>query len=775
MTSFPLPDHHDGSPMLALRAAILASPPAVASHRAAVFTRVWQAHEGAPWIVKKALALREYFRTVPLYLREHDQLAGSISETPGAMPVFVELGIAENNIYTGENPERAGYLRGRVDPAIDAYWADRNLWGRYRAYERTVRGREVERTETASYKFISNQGHLSPSYREVLDIGLPGLLGRVRARRDGEIDPVKLEFLAAAELSLEGLIDWAGRYAAFLTAQAPAGDDAARRADLAEMARIADVLTRRPPETFREAMQLIWLIHQAIHIEGHGYSNTPDRLDQILLPFYRADIAAGRLTEEQALTLCENFLLKQRDNSFWGNEHNLTQGLVVGGSAPDGTDQTNELSWLFIAATGAMSVPEPLVWVRYHPGIDPDFFDFCLQTLAGSTCFPLMMSDTAVPAMFMAAGVSREDAFDYVACGCNELGIPGKAYFNPAASVGYLPALEAALTRGAGYAGARDEDPTLPDPATLATFDAFADVVATVMRRQIERTYAEGLAVLRAQMRWGQTPLTSCFFDGCVDRAADMTAGTTYNILSCGGAMFANMVDCLAAIREVVYEHRDATPADIAAACRDNFVGHEALRAKLLAAPKHGNDDPRLADLVRRLERMRDEPLKDVCRDPRDGARFVNSHVVRSSHIRAGRVTGATPDGRPAGAPLAPSVAASTGTERRGPTALLNSVAMLDPVASWQGGYNVNLRLSRRLLTDPATRRKVHQMLAAYFRRGGQELQINAVDSDVLRAAQTDPAAHRDLVVRVAGFSAFFVNLDHDTQEEIIARTEHGV
>ncbi|MFW6146488.1 MAG: pyruvate formate lyase family protein [Planctomycetota bacterium] len=775
MARFALPDNHDAAAMLALREAILASPPAVASHRAAVFTRVWRANEGVPWIVKKALAMREYFRTVPLYVREGDKLAGSISETPGAMPVFVELGIAENNIYTGETPERAGYLRGQVDPEIVAYWEDRNLWGRWRAWQRVVRGREVERTEAAQYKFISNQGHLSPSYREVLAVGLPGVLARVKARRDGEIDPAKLEFLTAAELSLTGLIDWAGRYGAFCAQQSERCNDAARRADFQAMARIADALTRRAPETFREAMQLIWLVHQAIHIEGHGYSNTPDRLDQLLLPFYRADTAAGRLTDDEALTLCETLLLRQRDNSVWGNEHNLTQGLVVGGSAADGTDQTNELSWLFIAATGAMSLPEPLVWVRWHPAIDPDFFDFCLETLAGTTCFPLMMSDTAVPAMFMAAGVTEADAFDYVPCGCNELGIPGKAYFNPAAGVGYLPALEAALTRGRGYAGEKAEDPTLPDPAALATFDDLTDAVATVMRRQIEHSYAEGLSVLRAQMRWGQTPLTSCFFDGCIDRAADMTAGTTYNILSCGGSMFANMIDGLAAIREVVYERRAATLADVAAACRDNFDGHEALRAKLLRAAKHGNDDPRLADLVRRLERMRDEPLKDVCRDPRDGARFVNSHVVRSSHVRAGRVTGATPDGRLAGAPLAPSVAASTGTERRGPTALLNSVLMMDPVTSWQGGYNVNLRLSRTLLTDPAAREKVRRMLAAYFRRGGQEMQINAVDTDILRAAQADPAAHRDLVVRVAGFSAFFVNLDRDIQEEIIARTEHGL
>jgi len=215
---------------------------------------------------------------------------------------------------------------------------------------------------------------------------------------------------------------------------------------------------------------------------------TPDRLDQLLHPFYLADKEAGRLDDEGALTLCENFILKQRDNTFWGVEHNLTQGLVVGGSTPDGEDQTNELSWLFITAAGNMSVPEPLVWVRWHPSIDPDFFDHCLATLAGSTCFPLMMSDTAVPAMLMALGVGRDDAFDYVPAGCNELAIPGQAYFNPGAHVGYLHALEQAITDGKGYRG----DP--PDPEALPkTFGELVERVGGVMRRQIEGSYRHGL------------------------------------------------------------------------------------------------------------------------------------------------------------------------------------------------------------------------------------------------------------------------------------------
>lgn len=760
--------------MWALREDILASPLAVALERARVYTRVFRENEGIPWIVAKALAFREHLRTIPLYVREHDRIAGSISETPGAMPLIVEIGIAENSIFTNEDPRRRGYLKNRVPQDILDYWEDRNLWGRHRAYMRAVEGKPQQRTEVAGYKFISCQGHLSPSYRELLAVGLGGVIERVRTRRQGETAPESLEFLTAAEHCLLAVSEWAGRYAGLLGTQAERCRDSARAEELREMSRIAGKVALQPPETFGEAVQLIWFVHQAIHIEGHGYSNTPDRLDQVLYPFYLADREAGRLDDEEALALCENLVLKQRDNTFWSVEHNLTQGLCVGGSTPEGEDQTNELSWLFIAAADSMCVPEPLVWIRWHPGIDQDFFDYCLEKLAGRTCFPLMMSDAAVPDMLMELGVSREDAYNYVPVGCNEIAIPGQAYFNPCAHVGYLDALERAITGGRCYSGKRAADPAIPPSAQLRTFGELTAVIARLLRRQVERSYANEIVTLKEQMRWGQTPLTSCLYEGCIERGRDMVEGTKYNILSCGGIAFANMVDCLAAIREVVYERQEATLADVAEACGANFAGYESLRAKLRAAPKHGNDDRRLHSIIRLVERLRDEPVKEICRDPRDGTPFGNCHVVRSGAVTGGASTPATPDGRLAGTPLAASVAASCGAEESGPTAVMNSILAMNPRQSWQCGYNVNLRFQPKMLADPGSRAKVRAMLNAFFEGGGQEMQVNCVDSDTLRAAQRDPGQYRDLVVRVAGFSEFFTKLTPSLQEDIIARTEHG-
>ncbi len=729
--------------------------PRVALHRARVFTRVFQETEGKPWEVRKAMALREHFRTVPLYLRPGDRLAGSICETPGAMSLMAELGFGE--IGTNMNPQWRGYLKGKVPPEIFEYWKTRNLWGRFAAANP---GQPApfppDSGRMAPYKFISNQGHLSPSYGELLRIGLGGMLKRVRERKAGERDPEKVAFLAAAEESLCGVSEWIGRYSKFLKGG---------------LARIAAKVAAEPPSTFHEAMQLIWFAHQAIHIEGHGWSCAPDHIDRLLLPYYEADRKAGRLTDAEALALCENFVLKMLDNTYWGPLE-LTQGLCVGGSTPDGQDLTNRLSWLFIEGGTNLALPEPLLWIRWHPRINQEFFDFCLSRLARHTCFPLMWNDKVVPRGFMELGVSREDAYNYIAVGCNELAIPGQCYFNPCASANYLRSIELALTSGKGYRG-DGRKPLAPPAAALATFESFAAAVGAYLRDSIDKSYRADMRVLKATMEWGRTPFTSCFFDGCIERARDMALGTKYNILSCGGIFFANAVDCLAAIRAVVYERKEATLEEVAAACKANFKGYEPLRAKLLAAPKHGNDDPRVDDIVRLVERLRDEPMKEICRDPRDGTKFGNVHITKASAVLTGKVTPATPDGRLAGTPLASSVAASAGAERSGPTALLNSVCKLQAAKSWQSGYQVNVRFQNSMLAEAANRRKVRAMLNVYFNNGGQEMQINCIDTEMLRAAQKNPGQYRDLVVRVAGFSEFFVNLTPEMQEEIIARTAH--
>ena len=469
---------------------------------------------------------------------------------------MAELGIAELGLV--DKPHLAGYLKGKVPDDIREYWKNRNLWGHYRI---DILGQPPAKSaaelplRAQGYKTIANQGHLSPSYGELLRVGVAGYLSKIRALKAGERDPEKLAFLQAAETSILGLSEWAARYGEFLSGAARNASDSARAGDLKAMSRIAATIASEPPATFREAMQLIWLAHQAIHVEGHGWSCAPDHIDRLLLPYYEADKKNGRLDDAEALELCENFVLKMNDNTYWGKEQ-LTQSLCAGGSTADGEDLTNRLSWLFIEGATNVALPEPLIWIRWHPKIDQKFFDFCLSRLARGTCFPMMWNDVAVPAGFMELGVSREDAFNYIPVGCNELAIPGQAYFNPAAHANYLKSLEFAMTSGKGYNRKAKGEVLAPPASELHSFEDFAKAFGAYLRESIASSYASEMKLLEAQMRWGHTPLTSCFFDGCIEKGRDMVQGTKYNILSCGGVFFANAVDCLAAIREVVYRRR---------------------------------------------------------------------------------------------------------------------------------------------------------------------------------------------------------------------------
>ena len=522
-------------------------------------------------------------------------------------------------------------------------------------------------------------------------------------------------------------------------------------------------MPRYPPQTFHEACQFFWFLHLITHIEGNGYSQSPGRFDQYMYPYYRADVDAGRLTREWAKELLGNLWVKFLENCVWGVRHNETQSLTLSGTNAAGEDLTNELSYLCLDVTQDVATPEPLVWVRWHPGIPADFVDRCLRVLVSGVSYPLFISDTVVPDMMMALGVAREDAYEYVPIGCNELGITAKMYFHGVAGVDSIGAILRILNG--------DGDPR-PLSERYPDFESLMAAVGREMGRPVDATYQRHQALLDIHRRYGQLPFTSAFMSGCIERARDLLVRTDYNVQCSGGVFVTNLADSLAAIKTVVYERREATLEDIRDACRANFQGWERLRARLVAAPKFGNDDEVVDEIMLRLSAMRNEAVAHLV-DPRDGVPLACNHVVRSSAVPAGKRTQATPDGRLAGMPLANSIGAALAADRSGPTALLNSVAKLDPVRHWRGGYNLNLRLSPRMLNSREARRKVASMMESFFVRGGQQLQINAISSDVLRAAQRNPDEYRNLVVRVAGFTDYFVNLDPALQEEIIQRTEH--
>ncbi|MEW6358633.1 MAG: pyruvate formate lyase family protein [Planctomycetota bacterium] len=741
-----------------LRDELLAVKDTLCTERAYIFTRTYKENPADAPNVKRAKGIKNALSEMTLYIRPGELIVGNLTSRLGGWALFPEFGIGNNGIIPHERPEVATFVTDHCPKDLMEFWREHSLTAHYNAYRATVEGL---RPEDAGWGGGSGVGHIIVDYGMGINTGFDALADRVRKRREeakSTGDAEGAEYLTTMLLCLEGAMTYCERFADLAAREAAACGDPIRKSELSQIAETCRRVARKPARTFREAVQLFWFIHLIMHIEGNGYSMSPGRFDQYMFPFYRKDLDEGRITRDEAKELIENLWIKFVENCVWGVWHNETQSLVLSGTDVTGRDLTNDLSFLCIEATGDVKLYEPLVWVRWHERIDPKFFDLCLQTLATGVSFPLFLSDSVVPQMMMELGAPREDACEYGPIGCNELGITGKMYFKAGCHVGYIGAVLQAMNSGREF----------------PTFDDLITDIKETFRRQGEWSFARSQTHFRFHQIYGQLPFTSVFMDGCIDRARDMIIRTRYNVTCSGGGGFSNCVDSLAAIRKVVYDDKEATLKEVAAACKANFVGHEELHRKLMSAPKYGNDDDAADDIAARISRLRNEAIAHL-RDPRDGTPLAANHVVRSGFIAAGKNTPATPDGRLAGKPIANSIGAVQGAARRGPTALLKSVQKLDPVRNWRGGYNFNIRLDPKLLRNPEWRKKVADMFATFFAGGGQELQVNAISTATLREAQKNPAEHRGLVVRVAGFSALFVDLHPDIQEEIIARTEHTV
>jgi formate C-acetyltransferase len=378
---------------------------------------------------------------------------------------------------------------------------------------------------------------------------------------------------------------------------------------------------------------------------------------------------------------------------------------------------------------------------------------------------PVFLNDEATPHGFMNLGIPAEAAHDYTHVGCGELGIRGKLQDSAlGGSTGHVHALMQTLH------AARTSGRTLGEQ--FPEFDDLLSGLAATMRSNAERSAAVARAVGHVHEQFGQIPFTSALMHGCIERARDLTVRAEYNFPSMNlGGGFSNFVNSVAAIRQVVYEDSACDLDTLFEVLRSNFESYEDLRAALRRAPKFGNDDPRADDLIPVLEGIHARAIAGLA-GPRNGGRFIASGIDGGGHINAGRDLMATPDGRLAGQPLAPGMAAAQGTDRNGLTALLNTVQKLDGSGHWHGGYTLNIRILPDAFRTPDSRAKLIAALKTYFMGGGLNLHLNCVSAEVLRNAQEHPEEYRDLVVRVSGYSDYFTRLSAEFQAEIISRTE---
>jgi formate C-acetyltransferase len=490
--------------------------------------------------------------------------------------------------------------------------------------------------------------------------------------------------------------------------------------------------------------------------EQHGLT-TPGRLDRLLGPYYEADLAAGRTTPERAQELIDCLYVLMNEYCPRG----LAISVMVGGRDAAGRDHTNDVSLMCVQGLLNTRLNYPTVGVCWHPGAPERLVALGLKALAAGRGSPAFFNDDLIAAGLRDLGVSREDSFLYQNSTCVEIAPIGTS--NVWVATPYFNVVQPLLDEIKAAAEGHVQAPADFDEFKRRVFDRLGSTVATAGQRNSE--------MWLGRERWLGYPLLSCFTRDCLERGADIDGGgARYNWVENSFVGTANLVDSLAAVRELVYRRKRLTLAQLHAVLAADFSGHEGLRQEILGRlPKYGNDDDDVDGLAVEATRFYVEtcrPLRIAGRHP-----FVPGMFCWVKHVSLGQETGATPDGRPAHVALADGAGPAQGRERCGPTAAVKSVTKWNhrPIL---GGVVLNLKFNPRLLADEEGRRKVGQLLATYLRLGGFEAQVNVVSRETLRKAQERPEEYRDLLVRIAGYSDYFVGLSRGRQEEVIARTE---
>ena len=689
--------------------------------------------------------------------------------------------IREDDLILGEPPE---ILLSREEEALFAEYADdyfQPLW-------------------------FGTRGHVTPAWDVLLERGLLDIKREAEERcaaltPDTEDAAQRCEFWDAIAICCQAVVDLSTRYAETAAGMAEVTADGARRADLERVAAVCRRVPGLPARTFQEALQSVWFLDFVLHAVCGARDYSVGRLDQYLLPFYRRDIGGGALTREEALELLQCLFVKM--NSFIGiHDHYTTpvkrslckdsvQYVVVGGQTVDGRDATNELSLLCLEAIDELRIKEPNLTVRYHPGIDRGFWQSVCDAVRRGASIGIYNDDIVIAAL-MTLGVSLADARGYVHYGCCNPHLPGCEPQLREYQHSLVKCLELALNNGRDPYPTRptrlenelrdhspayfvDESYTGPPTGALEDLRTFADLMRAV-KAQIGHEVARAVDVKRRFYAEDYLPhrpfcFESALIHDCVARGRDANhGGSRYAHHNNYAGGLATVADSLVAIKKAVFEEGWLSLGELRDALADNFAGKGTMQHRLLNRyPKFGNDDDEVDAVAAEIaECFCREVLKH--RDPVVGACWPGIYTYhRFKWI--GHMAGATPDGRLAGEPTSENQGPAPGRDRIGPTATLRSLAKLPLHLTPSGGQTLTLHPS--LFAGPDGTKHLSALMETYFSLGGQHLQINIVNTETLRAAQREPEKYRGLVVRVTGYSAYFVALDRQSQDLLIAAATH--
>ena len=784
------------------RESVLNKKPYICAERALLATEAYKENQHQTNVMKRALMLKNILEKMSIYIEDETLIVGNQAASNKDAPIFpeytMEFVLNELDLFEKRDGD-VFYITEKTKEdlrSIAPFWENNNL----RAKAGCLLPDEVSVfMETGFFgmegKMNSGDAHLAVDYRTVLEVGLEGYRKRTlheKANLDltepESID--KYQFYNAILIVLDAVQTYAERFSA-LAKQLAETATPERKAELLEISRICAKVPNQPAETFQEAVQSVWFIQLILQIESNGHSLSYGRFDQYMYPYLKSDLEKGTITEAKAVELLTNLWIKtltinkvrSQAHTFSSAGSPLYQNVTIGGQTRDKKDAVNKLSYLVLRSVTQTKLPQPNLTVRYHSGLDNDFMNECIEVMKLGFGMPAFNNDEIIIPSFEKIGVTEEDAYDYSAIGCVETAVPGKwgyrctgmSYMNfpkilmIAMNDGIDPVSGKRFVKGYGHF------------KEMKSFEELQDAWDKTVRELTRMSVIVENAIDIGLEREVPDVLCSALTEDCIGRGKTLKeGGAVYDFISGLQVGIANLADSLAAIKKLVYEEQKVTQEELWEALMTDYASERSQEIQQMIlndVPKYGNDDDYTDQLVTKaydsyIEEVKKYPSTRFGRGPIGGTRYSGTSSI-SANVGQGKGTMATPDGRNAWVPLAEGCSPSHNMDKSGPTSVLKSVSKLR-TEEILGGVLLNQKVNPQTLAKEEDKQKLIMLLRAFFNKlHGYHIQYNVVSRETLIDAQKHPEKHRDLIVRVAGYSAFFNVLSKATQDDIIERTEH--
>lgn len=779
-----------------LKNRVLQTRPEMDLENARILTEGFKEAEGEPLVVRKAKAFRKQCLEKTVTIWDDELIVGCSGSKIRAGILCADScwSVLDDELETISErkydpfylkPEDRKVFEGQIRP----YWKGKSNYEEWLAQipddTRELRDNGVVYIDR---KAVRGWGETTAGYEWLIKEGIAGIIKVVEKRR-AELDitiPGHYEqdyYLKALLIVAEGIMKLAERYAAEADHLAFIEEDPQRKRELQEIAQICRHVPANPARTFREALQSFYLYHICIFMEQNAASYNPGRMDQYLWPYYKADLDAGRITPEEAQELLdclwikfsEPCLFQDATTAEFAAGYPMFQNVCVGGVDHTGRDAVNDLSYMILQATMDVQLYQPSLSVRYSLAKNPNsFLRKVVELVSLGTGFPAFHNDDLGIMMLMNKGITLREALNWNPCGCVETNLEGRLrQYTALADINLGSMVEFALLDGKNRKSGKYISARTGSPLDFKAYDAFLAAVKTHIKYAV-KAVVRGSHVIDEIGMNRPCPALSLTFKECIQRAKDYAwGGAKYNtgngIILIG---VADLINSLAAVRHIVFEKQQATMSELLEALEKDFQGYERLYKLCLDAPKYGNDDSMVDDIAGDMFTFIADEIEQYSSK---FGRMTPGILPVSGNTPFGLEVGALPSGRRAWSPLADGVSPSGGTDFNGPGSVLKSVARI-PHARFVQGTLLNMKIEPAMLNTENGITQMMNLLKSMCSLGVYHVQFNVIDQEKLIRAQQYPDEYKGLLVRVAGYTAYFVELGKDVQDEIIGRTiHHGI